>query len=510
MPMLFAIIADSRHALRLLCAVLLLALASCQASIDDIFPKAERPIPPRLLTKMKAKGMEVSSPILLRIFKSENTLEVWKQRTNGRYGLLESYEICKWSGKLGPKFKEGDRQAPEGFYRVGRAQMNPKSSYHLAFNIGYPNSYDRSHDRTGSHLMVHGACSSAGCYSMTDEKVEEIYSLARESLKGGQQYFQVQAYPFRMTAGNLAKNADSPHFEFWKMLKEGFDHFEITKNPPKVDVCEKRYVFNRQPVEGAAFGARQECPDVTMPKSLLLAYSDLREKEKAAFKQAVKRERLKAALKGEETALLDPDKLDIVAKGSEVLPPPTPVAPPAPEPAAEPLIAKNEGQDEDAQTESGAALPGIFSEGVKADGDGSLTATATPQPVPNDASLTPASENTSGDTLAIMGGAESTAGSGMEGATGSIVAATESSSPSTTSSEADRVQRLPESVPVPVPANRAGVTASKRAPATVETAVQNGAQEAVTAAPDATEPMALQAPPKKKRTWLQKLFSRKQ
>ncbi len=154
---------------------------------------------------------------------------------------------------LDPKFKEGDRQAPEGFYKVGKAQMNPNSDYYLSFNIGYPNTYDRSHGRTGTHLMVHGACSSAGCYSMTDEQVSQIYALARDAMAGGQDYFQVQAYPFRMTAANMAKHAANPHFEFWKMLKEGYDHFELTNYPPKVDVCEKRYVFNREAVEDAPF-----------------------------------------------------------------------------------------------------------------------------------------------------------------------------------------------------------------------------------------------------------------
>jgi murein L,D-transpeptidase YafK len=125
--------------------------------------------------------------------------------------------------------------------------MNPNSSYYLSFNMGFPNSYDRSHNRTGSNLMVHGACSSAGCYSMTDEQVLEIYGFARDAFKGGQEYFLVEALPFRMTPENMARHRDSEHFEFWKMLKTGYDHFELTKRPPKVEVCERRYVFNQVP-----------------------------------------------------------------------------------------------------------------------------------------------------------------------------------------------------------------------------------------------------------------------
>lgn len=307
-----------------------LFLSACQGGIDSVFPKAEVPIPPHLVAKMKAKGMKASSPILLRIYKSENVLEVWKQTDRGRYALLETYEICKWSGKLGPKFKEGDRQAPEGFYKVGKAQLNPRSEYHLSFNIGFPNTFDRAHGRTGSHLMVHGACSSAGCYSMTDELVEEIYALARDAIKGGQDYFQVQAYPFRMTARNLAKHAAHEHFDFWKMLKEGSDHFELTNYPPKVDVCEKRYLFNREAPEGESFRSREECPAVTMPAPLLDKWKEHLEKEQAEFAKALKRNQLLGTYKDTALASVDVKTISMMAPGSEILPPPTP------EPEAEP------------------------------------------------------------------------------------------------------------------------------------------------------------------------------
>ncbi len=122
--------------------------------------------------------------------------------------------------------------------------MNPNSNYFLAFNMGFPNQFDRAHGRTGSHLMVHGDCSSRGCYAMTDPNIAEIYAIAREALAAGQPSFQVQAYPFRMTAKNLARHRNNPNMAFWKTLKEGHDHFAVTKAEPKVDVCEKRYVFN--------------------------------------------------------------------------------------------------------------------------------------------------------------------------------------------------------------------------------------------------------------------------
>ncbi|WP_083206496.1 L,D-transpeptidase family protein [Stappia indica] len=249
------------------------ALAGCQA--DEMItagPKHLREISASIKQKMPGLDMSMTSPIMLRIFKEESTLEVWKQTRSGRFALLETFEICKWSGELGPKIKEGDRQAPEGFYEITPALMNPNSSYHLAFNLGYPNKFDRSHNRTGTHLMVHGACSSRGCYAMTDQQVQDIYGLARESFKGGQRSFQVQAFPFRMTAENMAKHRKSEHYDFWRMLKSGYDHFEVTKQPPKIDVCEKRYVFDAVPlVEGVPFRATAKCPEFDVPDGIKVA-----------------------------------------------------------------------------------------------------------------------------------------------------------------------------------------------------------------------------------------------
>lgn len=272
-----------------------LFLAGCTgSSLEDIAPhstaKATRPLPAAVVQSIRAKGMSVQSPIMLRIFKEEAVLEVWKQKDNGRYDIAATYDICKWSGQLGPKFVEGDRQAPEGFYFVRPAQMNPQSSYHLSFNMGYPNTFDRAHGRTGQHLMVHGGCSSAGCYSMTDEQVEQIYAFARDAFKGGQEAFQVQAFPFRMTAANMARYRKDPNYEFWKMLKEGYDHFEITKMPPKVDVCGKRYVFNQIPSAGQSFQSTASCPVTTQPQSLTVAYQSYKVNYDAAFDAVVSKE----------------------------------------------------------------------------------------------------------------------------------------------------------------------------------------------------------------------------
>ena len=259
-------------------------LAGCNS--DEISlannAKANQPVPPKLLAEMVSKDMDLQSPILVRLFKQEAELEVWKQDRSGHFALLKTYPICRWSGDLGPKVREGDRQAPEGFYSITPAQMNPQSAYYLSFNTGFPNAYDRALGRSGSQLMVHGDCSSRGCYAMTDEQIAEIYSLGRESFFGGQRAFQFQAYPFRMTPINMAKHRNNPNMPFWKMIKEGYDDFEVTRQEPKVDFCEKRYVFDavkppnatRDPV----FDASAKCPAYVIPDEVASA---VREKEQA-------------------------------------------------------------------------------------------------------------------------------------------------------------------------------------------------------------------------------------
>ena len=215
--------------------VLTIAVAGCNTD-GVVLPtsgKAMAPLPSALVAEMDKKNMDKDSPILIRAFKQEAELEVWKQDRTGQFALLKTYPICRWSGELGPKIKEGDRQAPEGFYKITPGQMNPNSAYYLSFDLGYPNAFDRSLGRTGSNLMVHGDCSSRGCYSMTDEQIAEIYALGREAFFGGQKSFQVQAYPFRMTAENFAKHRSNPHIAFWKMLKQGNDHFEASRREVK-------------------------------------------------------------------------------------------------------------------------------------------------------------------------------------------------------------------------------------------------------------------------------------
>ena len=202
---------------------------------------AGTPVLASLDTRLADNALAAGSPIFIRVFKREFELEVWLKR-NGRFELFETYPVCRFSGTLGPKQVEGDRQSPEGFYTVDARALNPQSRWHKSFNVGYPNAFDRQHGRTGSFLMVHGGCSSVGCFAMTNDVIDEIWRLVTAALKGGQPRFQVQMFPFRMSEENLASRVTSPHVEFWSDLKAGHDDFLSTGLPPRIAVCNGRYV----------------------------------------------------------------------------------------------------------------------------------------------------------------------------------------------------------------------------------------------------------------------------
>lgn len=204
--------------------------------------KVIKNVAPRLIPLLTRKKLSYGSPIFIRIMKEEMELELWVKEKK-KFQLFATYRIAARSGKLGPKQKEGDRQSPEGFYYVLPSRMNPYSSYHLSFNLGYPNTYDRAYGRTGSALMVHGSDVSIGCYAMTDEKIEEIYTLADAALRNGQRFFRVHCFPFRMTKQNMKRHRKSKWFGFWINLKQGYDFFENTKIPPNATVKNKKYVF---------------------------------------------------------------------------------------------------------------------------------------------------------------------------------------------------------------------------------------------------------------------------
>jgi murein L,D-transpeptidase YafK len=198
----------------------------------------------QLRANLVEAGYLMGDPVHVRIFKRERCLEVWMQRAGGRFGLFRSYDICTFSGELGPKLQEGDRQAPEGFYRVGKAQLNPNSRHHLAFNLGFPNVFDSQLGRTGSALMVHGGCSSVGCYAITDEAVDEVYAVVEAALNNGQDAVDVHVFPFELTETALAEESGHTWLSFWRNLKQGYDMFETAGLPPRVAACRGVYRFS--------------------------------------------------------------------------------------------------------------------------------------------------------------------------------------------------------------------------------------------------------------------------
>ena len=212
--------------------------------------KAEARYTKPLDKALRAKGLALGNPIFLRITKTQSKrnkqgkLQAFIENAEGEFVSFKTWDICNYSGELGPKLKEGDGQSPEGFYFVKPGQMNPYSSYHLSFNLGYPNAFDRAHKRTGNYLMVHGDCVSIGCYAMTDEGIEEIYTLMGAALNGGQPFVRVHVFPFPMTAENITAHKDNANIDFWKNLKTGWEWFERGNRPPNVNVAQKRYIFS--------------------------------------------------------------------------------------------------------------------------------------------------------------------------------------------------------------------------------------------------------------------------
>jgi murein L,D-transpeptidase YafK len=261
-------------------------IAGCDDSYLDQGPgRSEQPISTTTLAEMAKLDTTPSSPTLIRTYKMESELEIWKMKSNGEYALLKTYPMCRWSGQLGPKKKEGDMQVPEGFYPIAPGQMNPNSHYYLAFNVGYPNAYDRAYGRTGGTVMVHGVCSSAGCFSMTDEQVADIYAIARDSFRGGQREIQLQSYPFHMTAENLAKFRFDPNIDFWKELKNGSDHFEVAKQEPPVLVCSKRYVFGA--AASSPVSATEPCPALKRDETVEALVAEKASKDDAKVAELV-------------------------------------------------------------------------------------------------------------------------------------------------------------------------------------------------------------------------------
>ncbi len=190
--------------------------------------------------RLARKGLKRGDAVFLRLFKASSELEVWLRRDT-QFTLLDIYPICHWTGTLGPKIREGDKQSPEGFYSIASSQIRLVGRWRNAFNLGFPNPLDRTLKRSGSHILIHGGCSSTGCFAMTDQVQAELYDLLQSAFQGGQKHVHVHVFPFRMTEENLALHKDHPAARSWTELKAGYDAFESTRMPPRVALCGPRY-----------------------------------------------------------------------------------------------------------------------------------------------------------------------------------------------------------------------------------------------------------------------------
>jgi murein L,D-transpeptidase YafK len=230
-----------------------------KSAADDGLPESFDPL--GLDRKLAARGVAIGHQILIRVFKLESLLEVWMQTGEGdRFELFATYPVCNWSGRLGPKLAEGDKQSPEGLYSVGLRQLRRIGRWPRSLDIGFPNTYDRSHGRTGSLILLHGGCTSTGCYAMTDQAMDEIFRLSEAALAKGRRRIQVHAFPFRMTPENLAAHAGSEWAGFWSNLKEAYDLFERTRLPPPVSVCANRYAVGAEAAGDDACVANLSAP----------------------------------------------------------------------------------------------------------------------------------------------------------------------------------------------------------------------------------------------------------
>jgi len=229
---------------KILILTTVLSLAGC-AGYDSIdIRRGLAPQSPTLISDTQSAGADVNSPVLIRIFKESKELELWRKAKDGRYALVHIFPICAYSGNLGPKIKQGDRQAPEGFYSITPGQMNYNSIRYLSANTGYPNQFDRMHSRNGSSVMIHGGCDSAGCYAIQDAPIQNLFAAMRDAFKAGQRSIQLQIYPYRMSSINMMMHRDPKHIDFWQQLKVGYDKFEITHKELSVKVENKRYVLD--------------------------------------------------------------------------------------------------------------------------------------------------------------------------------------------------------------------------------------------------------------------------
>lgn len=189
--------------------------------------------------------------IFLRVFKSEDIMELWAANDGQPYQLVKTYGVCSMAGVLGPKRRQGDFQVPEGFYWIDH--FNAHSAYYLSLRINYPNATDRalnSKGNWGGDIYIHGDCMSDGCLAMKDDPIKELYWVCVQAKNNGQGHIPVHIFPTRLSTFkfNILQRiyGGKPQLlDFWANLREGYDFFDRYNRPPKVTAGAKgKYIFS--------------------------------------------------------------------------------------------------------------------------------------------------------------------------------------------------------------------------------------------------------------------------
>jgi len=203
-------------------------------------------VAPLLEAELSVMDLKLGDPVFLRIFKEEQALEVWmKPAQDDEFQHYKTYRLCRPAGSPGPRVARGDQQAPEGFYYATLRSLRPRHRYHLGFDIGFPNAYDRHHGRSGERVFVQGACVGQGSLALANPSMEEVYTLAAAALESGQEFFRIHCFPFRMSDRRMNRVLEKPPewLDFWANLKEGYDYFEILRRPPNTTLVQGEYFF---------------------------------------------------------------------------------------------------------------------------------------------------------------------------------------------------------------------------------------------------------------------------
>jgi murein L,D-transpeptidase YafK len=189
------------------------------------------------------KHLRFGAPVFLRVYKQSSEVELWVQQ-GPRYALFKTYSICRWSGGLGPKMVQGDRQAPEGLYHITAPDLVVNRRWHRAMRLNYPNAFDVVNGRTGYGIYIHGKCRSVGCFAINDDNVEEVYEIVRAALSNGQVRIPVLSLPFRFSSINSLVNEPFVFGEFWRELRRADFLFNRDRLPPSASLCDGNYYFS--------------------------------------------------------------------------------------------------------------------------------------------------------------------------------------------------------------------------------------------------------------------------